>query len=97
MYLGRIVELAPKARVYAAPRHPYTRALFDSIPRIGAGRGVFRPVAGEIPSPLNPPTGCHFHPRCSHAGPRCAVEAPALQGATADHAVACHLEHGGTG
>ena len=97
MYLGRIVESAPTAQVYAAPQHPYTRALFDSIPRIGAGRGVFRPVQGEIPSPLRPPPGCHFHPRCPHAGPRCRAEAPALVDGAAAHAVACHLHAGGVG
>ena len=97
MYLGRIVEQAPKATVYAAPRHPYTRALFDSMPRIGAGRGVFKPVAGEIPSPLNPPEGCPFHPRCPPAGPPCRKETPGLRTEGAEPAVACHLEHGGTG
>jgi oligopeptide/dipeptide ABC transporter ATP-binding protein len=95
MYLGRIVELAPTTRLYAAPAHPYTRALFDSVPRLGQGRGVFRPIAGEIPSPLRPPPGCHFHPRCPHAGPRCRVEAPALLPVTEGQTAACHLHQGG--
>lgn len=98
MYLGRMVELAPTAELYADPQHPYTRALFASVPRIGAGRGSFHPIAGEIPSPLNPPPGCSFHPRCPSAGPRCRVEAPTLKPlAAAGRQVACHLNAGGVG
>jgi peptide/nickel transport system ATP-binding protein len=97
MYLGRIVETAPTPRLYAAPAHPYTRALFDSVPRLGRGRGVFRPIAGEIPSPLKPPPGCHFHPRCPHAGPRCSVDPPALLPVSPGQSAACHLHHGGVG
>ena len=97
MYLGRIVELAPMATLYAAPAHPYTRALLDSVPKLGRGRGVFHPIAGEIPSPLNPPPGCHFHPRCPHAGPRCRTEMPALLPVLPGQAAACHLHHGGVG
>ncbi|UFN48148.1 ABC transporter ATP-binding protein [Roseomonas sp. OT10] len=97
MYLGRIVELAPTATLYAAPAHPYTRALFDSVPRLGRGRGNFHPIAGEIPSPLHPPPGCHFHPRCPQAGPRCRVEAPALLPVAPGQVAACHLHHGGVG
>jgi peptide/nickel transport system ATP-binding protein len=97
MYLGRIVELAPTTAIYAAPAHPYTRALLDSVPRLGQGRGVFRPIAGEIPSPLQPPPGCHFHPRCPHAGPRCRVEAPALLPVSPGQTAACHLHQGGVG
>ncbi|MFC4169862.1 ABC transporter ATP-binding protein [Teichococcus aestuarii] len=97
MYLGRIVELAPTRTLYAAPAHPYTRALLDSVPRLGQGRGVFHPIAGELPSPLAPPPGCHFHPRCPHAGPRCRVEAPALLPVAPGQSAACHLHHGGTG
>ena len=95
MYLGRIVELAPTTQLYAAPAHPYTRALFASVPRLGMGRGQFSPIAGEIPSPLVPPLGCHFHPRCSQAGPRCRSEAPALLAVTPRQTAACHLHHGG--
>ena len=97
MYLGRIVELAPTAELYAAPNHPYTRALFESVPRVGAGRKNFRPIAGEIPSPLHPPTGCHFHPRCPFAGPRCKREAPPLAAIGPGRFSACHLNTGGTG
>ena len=95
MYLGRIVEIAPMTQLYAAPGHPYTRALFDSVPRVGAGRQVFHPIAGEIPSPINPPSGCHFHPRCPLAGERCKREAPALQTSADGRQLACHLAAGG--
>ena len=95
MYLGRIVEIAPMADLYAAPGHPYTRALFDSVPRVGAGRQVFHPIAGEIPSPLNPPSGCHFHPRCPQAGARCKREPPALLSTADGRQLACHLNAGG--
>jgi peptide/nickel transport system ATP-binding protein len=96
MYLGRIVELAPTAELYAKPNHPYTRALFESIPRIGAGRASFHPIKGEIPSPLRPPSGCHFHPRCAFAGPRCKREAPPLAAIGPGRFSACHLNTGGT-
>ena len=95
MYLGRIVELAPAARLYAAPAHPYTAALFASVPRLGAGRGRFSPIVGELPSPLAPPPGCHFHPRCPHAGPRCRTEPPLLLPVAPMQTAACHLHHGG--
>jgi peptide/nickel transport system ATP-binding protein len=94
MYLGRIVEIAPTDALFDAPRHPYTQALLDQVPRLGAGRQAFRTVKGEIPSPLNPPPGCHFNPRCPMAGPRCQREAPRT--ITEDcHSVACHLNDGG--
>lgn len=96
MYLGRIVELAPTGELYAAPNHPYTKALFESVPRVGVGRKSFHPIAGEIPSPLHPPSGCHFHPRCAFAGPRCKGEAPALATVGAGRFSACHLNTGGT-
>ncbi|MGY6633480.1 MAG: ABC transporter ATP-binding protein [Alkalilacustris sp.] len=99
MYLGRVVELAPAARIYEAPAHPYTRALFASVPTLGTGRRRFEPIVGEIPSPLAPPPGCAFHPRCPRAGPRCRVEAPRITVVAptgqADHQVACHLNDGG--
>ncbi|SFZ85459.1 peptide/nickel transport system ATP-binding protein [Devosia enhydra] len=98
MYLGRIVELADTVPLFDRPAHPYTRALLDSVPKLGAGRGAFSAVAGEIPSPLNPPPGCAFHPRCPFAGPRCASERPLLKpGADTPGIVACHLYDGGTG
>ena len=96
MYLGRVVEIAPTAELFDAPKHPYARALLDQVPRLDAGRQEFRTIKGEIPSPLNPPPGCHFHPRCPMAGPRCRQEVPRLRHEGA-RAVACHIEDGGTG
>lgn len=95
MYLGCIVELAGTADLYASPNHPYTRALFDSVPRVGTGRKKFQPIAGEIPSPLNPPAGCHFHPRCPMAGARCKTEVPVLLPVGQERFAACHLNTGG--
>ncbi len=91
MYLGRIVEAAPTPALYAQPNHPYTRALLDEVPRVGAGRKTFAAIRGEIPSPVNPPSGCHFHPRCPHATPRCRDERPALRGIAPGRLSACHL------
>jgi len=78
MYLGRLVEVADKAELFAAPRHPYTRMLLDAIPDIHMSGRARTPVQGEVPNPLNPPTGCAFHPRCPHANARCSSERPAL-------------------
>jgi len=79
MYLGRLVELADKAALFATPRHPYTRMLLDAIPDIHMSGRARTPVQGEVPNPLNPPSGCSFHPRCPHADARCKSERPALQ------------------
>jgi peptide/nickel transport system ATP-binding protein len=79
MYLGRLVELTDKALLFASPRHPYTRMLLDAIPDIHMTGRRRTPVQGEVPNPLNPPTGCAFHPRCPHANARCSSERPALQ------------------
>jgi len=78
MYLGRLVEVAEKAELFAAPRHPYTRMLLDAIPDIHMSGRSRTPVQGEVPNPLNPPTGCAFHPRCPHANARCSSERPVL-------------------
>ena len=78
MYLGRIVELAPKAELFSQPRHPYTRMLLDAIPKMHDTGRARTPVQGEVPNPLNPPSGCTFHPRCPHANARCKSERPAL-------------------
>jgi dipeptide transport system ATP-binding protein len=90
MYLGRVVEYGAKGAVFARPAHPYTRALLASTPSLAAAkRRVRAPLAGELPSPLDPPAGCAFHKRCPYAIERCAVELPALatfKGVT----VACH-------
>lgn len=89
MYLGRLVEVAEKARIFGMPRHPYTRMLIDAIPDIRMTGRARTPVQGEVPNPLAPPPGCSFHPRCPHANERCRVERPAL--AMIDGArVACH-------
>ena len=78
MYLGRIVELAPKQTLFSQPRHPYTRMLLDAIPKLHDTGHARTPVQGEVPNPLNPPTGCTFHPRCPHANARCKAERPAM-------------------
>jgi peptide/nickel transport system ATP-binding protein len=89
MYLGRIVEIAGKADLFSAPRHPYTRMLLDAIPDIHMSGRARTPVQGEVPNPLHPPAGCTFHPRCPHANERCRVERPMLLPAGAVR-VACH-------
>ena len=91
MYLGRIVESAPSDEVFARPNHPYTRALLAEIPRLEATKRAYVPIKGEIPSPLDPPSGCHFHPRCPHSTARCQVEAPLLREIAPRHLSACHL------
>jgi peptide/nickel transport system ATP-binding protein len=90
MYLGRIVEIAPRARIFAAPQHPYTRMLLDAIPDITMSGRARTPVGGEVPNPLNPPSGCSFHPRCPFANERCKTERPVLREAAAGGSVACH-------
>ncbi len=89
MYLGRLVERSPKAELFSQPRHPYTRMLLDAIPDIHMTGRARTPVQGEVPNPLNPPTGCAFHPRCPHANARCSSERPALKTFQGIH-VACH-------
>ncbi|WP_428685031.1 ABC transporter ATP-binding protein [Reyranella sp.] len=91
MYLGRIVEIGDKETIYRRPLHPYTEALLAAVPVPRPGRPRRRAaVQGEIPSPMNPPTGCAFHPRCPLATDRCRTEMPVLR-AVADREVACHL------
>ena len=91
MYLGRIVETAPIEAFAKEPNHPYTKALLEGVPRLEVGRRDYEPISGEIPSPLSPPTGCHFHPRCKFATDRCRAERPALQEIAQAHFAACHL------
>jgi peptide/nickel transport system ATP-binding protein len=91
MYLGRVVEVAPTEQLFDRPNHPYTAALLAEVPRIDRRRRTFVPIRGEIPSPLAPPSGCHFHPRCPHAMPRCAAEAPVLREIASGRYSACHL------
>ncbi len=90
MYLGRIVEMAPKDVLFSNPRHPYTRTLLAAIPRPDPSLESSPPARGELPSPLAPPPGCHFHPRCPFAIARCRTEDPPLATLAADHLAACH-------
>jgi peptide/nickel transport system ATP-binding protein len=92
MYLGRVVEISTAADIFAHANHPYTQALLAEIPTI-AKRRTFTPIKGEIPSPLNLPSGCSFHPRCPHAMPRCKEQMPALENIAPNHWSACHLNH----
>jgi oligopeptide/dipeptide ABC transporter ATP-binding protein len=94
LYLGRIVELAPRADLFAHPAHPYTRALLAAMPRIGRGRRRTRAIAGEIPSPLKPPPGCVFHPRCPLAADICRHVPPAFEPVPGrpGHGAACHFK-----
>lgn len=91
MYLGRVVESAPVEEIFRHPNHPYTQTLLAEIPRMDARKRRFTAIRGEMPSPLAPPSGCHFHPRCPHAMPRCRTEVPALRGIAVEHISACHL------
>jgi peptide/nickel transport system ATP-binding protein len=91
MYLGRVVESAPSAELFDSPNHPYTRALLEEVPRLDRRKRAFVPIRGEIPSPMNPPSGCHFHPRCPHASARCAERVPELREVAPGRWAACHL------
>ena len=95
MYLGRVVETAPADELFAKPNHPYTQGLLAEVPSLVARKKDFVAIKGEIPSPLNPPTGCHFHPRCPHAasvpGNKCKTEQPMLKEIAVQRFSACHL------
>jgi peptide/nickel transport system ATP-binding protein len=91
MYLGRVVEIAATEAIFDDANHPYTQALLSEVPRIELRKRRYQPVKGEIPSPLDPPSGCHFHPRCLHATARCSTERPALREISAGRWSACHL------
>jgi oligopeptide/dipeptide ABC transporter ATP-binding protein len=96
MYLGKIVETADSLEICATPLHPYTKALFAaSLPSHPDEPREEIVLSGEVPSALNPPRGCHFHPRCAFAMPRCAAEEPVLTEHAPGHRVACHLYDGG--
>jgi oligopeptide transport system ATP-binding protein len=92
MYLGRIVEIAAARELYTSPRHPYTAALLSAvpIPDPGLKRARIR-LAGEVPNPIRPPAGCHFHPRCPKAFDRCRTEVPQFKPLGDGHWAACHL------
>ncbi len=91
MYLGRLVEVATAEDLFREPNHPYTKALLEEVPRIESRRRTFAPVKGEIPSPIDPPSGCYFHPRCPHATERCKFESPVLKEIAPGRLSACHL------
>ncbi|MEZ5864302.1 MAG: ABC transporter ATP-binding protein [Geminicoccaceae bacterium] len=92
MYVGKIVELAPTSRLFSRPRHPYTEALLSAVPVPDPRRRTGRIVpSGEVADPANPPSGCHFHPRCRYAVERCRVETPALRPMADGHLTRCHL------
>jgi peptide/nickel transport system ATP-binding protein len=91
MYLGRVVEIGTTDALFADANHPYTQALLAEVPRLDVRKKDFVAITGEIPSPLNPPTGCHFHPRCPHAMARCKIEQPALREIAPLRFSACHL------
>lgn len=91
MYLGRVVESADVDDLFSRANHPYTQALLAQIPRFDIRSARYDAIKGEIPSPLNPPAGCHFHPRCPHAMARCRVEVPPLREVAPNHLSACHL------
>ncbi|GGE50257.1 ABC transporter ATP-binding protein [Agaricicola taiwanensis] len=91
MYLGRVVEEAAVADIFKRPNHPYTQALLSELPRIDVRRKAFSAIKGELPTPLSPPSGCHFHPRCPFAMPRCSLERPRLREVAPGQRSACHL------
>ncbi|WP_319568728.1 ABC transporter ATP-binding protein [Cohaesibacter marisflavi] len=95
MYLGRIVEQGTTAELFAKPNHPYTQALLSEVPSLKRRHSSFHTIKGEIPSPLKPPSGCHFHPRCPHAMERCKLERPMLKAVASGHMSACHLNDEG--
>ncbi|TPQ39398.1 oligopeptide/dipeptide ABC transporter ATP-binding protein, partial [Cupriavidus pinatubonensis] len=95
MYLGRIVEMGDARSVFAQPGHPYTRALLADAPRLDGSSASHQPIQGELPSPLAPPSGCAFHPRCPHASARCAAEVPLLRDIGGGRMSACHLNETG--
>lgn len=91
MYLGRIVESAPTLELFQRPNHPYTKALLAEVPSLDKRDHDFTPITGEIPSPIAPPAGCHFHPRCPFATERCRTERPQFRQIAPDHWSACYL------
>ncbi|MDP2087257.1 MAG: ATP-binding cassette domain-containing protein [Gemmobacter sp.] len=95
MYLGQVVEIGAKSGIFAAPRHPYTRALLNSAPSRNRGKTRFAAIAGDLPSPANPPPGCRFHTRCPKAQACCRTDMPALAAIGPGHAAACHFPEPG--
>jgi peptide/nickel transport system ATP-binding protein len=97
MYLGRIVEIAPTTELFREPNHPYSKALLVNVPRLDGRKHRFEAIKGEIPSPLDPPAGCHFHPRCPFVFARCRTERPALAEIAPGRWSACHLNDAAAG
>jgi peptide/nickel transport system ATP-binding protein len=97
MYLGRIVEIAPTTELFREPNHPYSKALLANVPRLDGRKHRFEAIKGEIPSPLDPPAGCHFHPRCPFVFARCRTERPALAEIAPGRWSACHLNDAAAG
>ena len=97
MYLGRIVEMTDRRALFERPLHPYTEALLSAvpIPKASSRRRNRLILTGDVPSPINPPSGCHFHTRCRYAMDRCRVEAPVLREIIPGHVAACHLHESG--
>ncbi len=97
MYLGRIVEMTDRKSLFEMPLHPYTEALLSAVPIPKASARTRKRVilTGDVPSPINPPPGCHFHARCPYAMPRCKTDVPALREVVPGHVAACHLHDGG--
>jgi peptide/nickel transport system ATP-binding protein len=91
MYLGRLVEEGRTEDIFGDPNHPYTKALLREVPKLEDRKAAYNPIKGEIPSPLDPPSGCHFHPRCPHAMLRCREEVPRLREIAPGRRSACHL------
>ena len=93
MYLGRVVETATTDEIFEHPHHPYAQALIAELPKATGGKRNYQPIDGEIPSPLQPPSGCHFHPRCPYARPQCKLDQPPLREIAPGHWSACILDH----
>lgn len=91
MYLGKIMEMAPSDELYSNPLHPYSEALLAAVPRPDPDARFKETLSGEVPSPLNPPSGCRFHPRCKYAKPICSEAEPIMKEVSKGHTVACHL------
>jgi peptide/nickel transport system ATP-binding protein len=91
MYLGRLVETSPTEELFKKPNHPYTQALLAEVPRLDQRKRTFHPMKGEIPSPINPPSGCYFHPRCPHVFDKCRKDVPKLREISPGRFSACHL------
>jgi oligopeptide/dipeptide ABC transporter ATP-binding protein len=91
MYSGSVVEVAGVRAVFREPRHPYSRALLETVPTIAGGRATFRPIPGAMPALTDPPPGCRFHPRCAAAREECSRVRPAMRAVGEGETVACHL------